>query len=421
MTDFSSAAAITGAAPDALAGLRVLDLSGPLGNYCGKLFGDMGADVILVEPPGGTRLRHEPPFIHNVPGLERSLSFAYHNTSKRGITLNLDSASGQELLRKLAAAADVVIETDRPGVMERRGLGYGALSKLFPKIVLTSITPFGQSGPYAQYQAEDLIALALSGFLYLGGYPDVAPTRVHGNQAYLCAAMYGAVSAMLAVLDAENSGCGQHVDVSMQECVVLALENAAQYYDLEGTIRKRYAGEQRMAGSGAYECKDGHIFLHASGVGSANKFWTRTLEWFIDEKMEGVERLRGDEWRQERHIKSEEAKRIFAEVFMPWCKARTKAYLYHEGQRRRIPIAPINAPADLLVSRQLKHRDYFVELKHPMCSKPMVMPGAPYKLSETPWRIQRPAPQLGEHNAEVYAEIGVGAAELELLFAAGVV
>ncbi|MBI4190189.1 MAG: CoA transferase [Betaproteobacteria bacterium] len=404
----------------ALAGLRVLDLSGPMGNYCGKLFADMGADVILIEPPAGTRLRFEPPFLDDIAGPERSLAFAYHNTSKRGISLNLDCASGQELLRKLAATSDIMIETEKPGAMQRRGLGYEVLSKIKPGLVLASITAFGQSGPYAQYESEDLIGLALGGLLYLGGYPDAPPTRVYGNQAYLCASMYGAVAAMLALLDAESSGRGQHVDVSMQECVVLGLENAVQFYDLEGTVRKRYAGEQRFAGTGVFECKDGYIYLMAGGIG-ANKFWGCSVDWLRDEHMAGVERLRGNEWTQVDYLKSEEAKRIFAELFTPWAKTRTKAYLYHEGQRRHIPIAPINVPADLLENRQLNYRNHFVEVTHALRDRPMLMPGAPYKLSETPWRIQRPAPRLGEHNAEVYGEVGVSRAELERLFAAGAV
>jgi benzylsuccinate CoA-transferase BbsE subunit len=404
----------------ALDGVRVLDLSGPMGNYCGKLFADMGADVILVEPPGGTRLRFEPPFIGDVLGLERSLSFAYYNTSKRGITLDLDCVSGQALFRQLVASADLVIASEKPGVMQARGLAYDKLAALRPQLVYASITPFGETGPYADYEAEDLIALAMGGLLYLGGYPDAAPTRVYGNQAILCANMFGAVAALLAVLDAEAGGAGQHVDVSMQECVVMALENSAQFFDLEHTVRKRHAGEQRFAGTGVFECEDGDIYLMAGGIG-ANKFWGRTIEWFIEESMAGVDALRGPQWTHIDYLKSDDAKRVFAQCFEPWAKTRTKDYLYREGQRRRIPIAPISKPADLLSSRQLRHRGYFVEVMHALHDKPLLMPGAPYRLSGTPWRIQRPAPRLGEHNADIYGEIGITPAELERLFSARVV
>jgi len=406
--------------PAALAGIRVLDISGPIGNYCGKLFADMGADVILIEPPTGTQLRFEPPFLDDTVGLERSLSYAYHNTSKRGITLDLGVGAGQDIFRRLVTTADIVLETEKPEVMQHRELDYEALARLNPRIVLTSITPFGQTGPYAEFEAEDLIGLALGGLLYMGGYLDSAPTRVHGNQAYLGASMFGAVATMLAALEAECSGVGQHIDVSMQECVSIALENAAQTYDLEGTVRKRPNPEQRYAGYGVFECKDGYIYLGARGIGRS-KAWDRSLSWYADEGMVGVERLYGPEWSQITYLKSEEARHVFGELFMPWAKARTKAYLYHEGQRRKIPLAPVNCPADLLANPQLKFREHFVSVKHVLRDQPLLMPGAPYKLSETPWHIQRPAPKLGEHNIEVYREIGVGLAELSALISDGVV
>jgi benzylsuccinate CoA-transferase BbsE subunit len=388
----------------ALKGLRVLDLSGPLGNYAGKLFGDLGADVVLVEPPEGSGLRHRPPYLDDRPGVETSLAFAYHNTSKRSITLDLDRADGQARLRRLVGSADLLIETGRPGLMDERGLGYQDLAALRPSLVMLSITPFGQTGPYAQYQAEDIVALALGGLLSLGGYPDTAPMRVHGDQAVLCASMYGAVAASIALWQAESTGQGDHIDVSMQESVVMALENAVQFYDLEGTVRKRWAGEQRFAGTGVYACRDGFVFLMAGGIG-ANRFWDRTLQWFADEGMVGVERLHGPEWQTVEHLGSDEAKRIFKEVYDPWALQRSKAELYHGGQARKIPIAPVSSPADIVENRQLHSRGHFVEVPLAAAGRMLRMPGAPYQLSATPWRVQRPAPRLGEHDVEVWAEL----------------
>lgn len=380
------------ASPCALEGLRVLEMASPLTSYCGKMFADMGADVVLVEPPGGSRLRRERPFVADVPGMERSLAFAYYNTSKRGITLDLDREEGCTLLRRLASDADLLLEAANPGVMLRRKLGYEDLARLNPRLVMTSITPFGQAGPYSQFEGEDLTALAMGGLLYLGGYPDAAPTRVYGEQAFLGASMYGAVAAMLALTEAEMTGEGQHVDVSMQECMVMAMENAVQFYDLEGTVRKRHAGEQRFAGTGVFECTDGYIYMMAGGIG-ANKFWSYSLQWLVDEKVPGVERLRGGQWSEIDYLLTDEAKRIFAEVFGPWAKTKSKAELYHEGQRRHIPLAPINTPADILGSAQLAHREFFIRLPHPALPEPMLMPGAPCKLSRTPWRIGCAAPR----------------------------
>ena len=388
----------------ALKGLRVLDLSGPLGNYAGKLFGDLGADVVLVEPPEGSGLRHRPPFLGNQPGVENSLAFAYNNTSKRSITLDLARAEGQARLRRLVESADLLLETERPGVMNARGLGYAELAALRPSLVMLSITPFGQTGPYAQYEAEDIVALALGGMLSLGGYPDTAPMRVHGDQAILCASMYGAVAASISLWQAEATGQGEHIDVSMQESVVMALENAVQFYDLEGTVRKRWAGEQRFAGTGVYACRDGYVFLMAGGIG-ANRFWDRTLQWFADEGMVGVERLYGPEWQTVEHLGSDAAKQTFNEVYGPWAMQRSKAELYHGGQARKIPIAPVSSPADIVENRQLLSRGHFVDVQHAVARRVLRMPGAPYQLSATPWRIQRPAPRLGEHNDEVWAEL----------------
>ncbi|GAA5236889.1 CoA transferase [Verticiella sediminum] len=414
-----SSAQHTQAPPAALEGLRVLDLSGPMGNYAGKLFADMGADVILVEPPGGSALRREPPFIGDVPGIERSLNFAYQNTSKRGICLDLETSSGQHLLRLLAAKADLVIETAPPGWMAARGLGFDDLAQARPQIVVASITPFGQTGPYAQMAATDLVGLAMGGLLYMGGYRDVAPTQAHGDQAFKCAAMYGAVAAMLAVTHAEQGGGGQHVDISMQESVTLALENAAQTFDLEGTVRQRPLAEQRFAGYGLFECKDGYIFLGSRGIGNSPA-WSRSLQWFKDEGMEGVERLYGPEWSDLAYLKSDEARDVFGELFMRWSRRHTKAWLYGEGQKRLIPLAPVSTPADLLENPQLQARGHFVPFTHPLLETAARMPGAPYVLSGTPWRVSRPAPRLGEHTAEVLAEVGVSGAEAAQLFSMGV-
>jgi len=395
-------------APQALAGIRVLELAGPMSQYCGKLFAELGADVILIEPRGGSALRAAAPFIADEPGLQRSLAFSYFNTSKRGITLDLEKPEGQRLFRSLAERADLVIDTTKPGTLARWGCGYEALAEKKPSLVVASITPFGETGPYAQYEAEDLVGLATGGFLYLGGYTDSPPVGAYGNQAYLGASMYAAVAAMLALTRAELTGEGEHVDVSMQECMVMAMETAVQFYDLEGKVRKRHADVQRFAGTGVFACSDGYLYMMASGIG-VNKFWPLSLQWLVDEKVPGVERLQGEEWESVEYVGTDEAKRIFAEVFGPWAKTRTKAYLYAEGQRRHIPLAAINTPEDLLKSAQLAHREYFVRLAHPETSEPMLMPGAPYRLARTPWRLRGPAPRVGEHNAAVYAEIGIDA------------
>lgn len=394
-------------APGALDGITVLDLGGALGNYCGKLFADMGADVILIEPPGGTATRHQGPFIEGGVAPESSLRHQYENTNKRSVVLDLDDAQDQAAFLELVRHAHLVIENEAPGVMARRGLGFARLREVNPAITLTSITPFGQEGPYAEWLATDLTAMAMGGMLYLAGYPDTAPMVACGEQAVGAANLFAAVASLAAVSHAEQSGTGQHVDVSMQECVVMGLENAVQFYDLEGTIRKRNAGTQRLAGTGAFRCKDGYVYLMAGGIGS-NRFWGVTTEWLVDEGLPGAEQFRDARWNDQTFLATDEAKRIFQDVFAPFALTRTKAELHAKGRERRIPIAPICDASDIAADPQRAHRSYFVDVES-RSGQTLRMPGAPYQLSATPWRLRRPAPRLGEHTQEVLSHYGIAA------------
>src|SRR6218665_529825 len=270
-------------APGPLQGIRVLDLCQGSEQYCGKLFAQLGADVVLVEPVAGAANRREGPFLGHAAHRERSLSFAYFNQGKRGIALDLEQSAGCEVFLALVRNADLVIEAEPPGSMGARGLGAEVLLRAQPSLVVTSITPFGQDGPFAHFQADDLVALAFGGLLSLGGYPGLAPTAAYGNQAVLCAAQFAAVASLVALSVAQDQGgrpTGQHIDVSVQESVTMALENAVQFVELEQQIRKRNGGEQRQAGTGVFPCSDGMVYLMAGGV-AANKFWHATTEWLV--------------------------------------------------------------------------------------------------------------------------------------------
>jgi benzylsuccinate CoA-transferase BbsE subunit len=285
---------------------------------------------------------------------------------------------------------------------------------------MTSITPFGQSGPYAQYDADDLTLLAMGGFLKMMGYPDIAPTQSGGNQAYAMGNMFAAVGSMLAVYGAEGTGEGQHVDVSIQECVTIALESAAQVYDMEGRVRTRFAGTQRQAGTGIFDCADGYVYVFAGGM-AANRFWKNLAQWVKDENLPSAEKLSGPQWSELTFMNSDEAKEIFAEVFTDFVKTRTKEELYRTAQGRRVPICPVSTTSDIAANRQLAYRSFFAEVPHRPSGSAITMPGAPFKLSETPWRVTRPAPLLGEHTDEVLAELGFGPKHVASLRASGVV
>lgn len=406
----------------ALEGVQVLDLTGETGQYCGKLLAQLGASVILVEPPSGSDVRRSGPFLKQQPHIEHSLTFAYFNQGKRGICLDLDLEDGQRLLRELAAHADVVLESAAAGVMARRGLDYAALAVLNPRLVMTSVTPFGQSGPYVDYVCDDLVASALGGLLYLGGYTDSEPVCAYGNQANLAAAQFAAVGTLIALWEAEGThdgALGQHVDVSVHECVTMALENAIQFVDLENTVRKRTGGQQRQAGTGVFPCKDGMIYLMAGGI-AANRFWASTTQWLIDADVVGAEQLQQAQWNDPTYLASDQAKQIFADIFLPFAANRSKAELYQEGQRRRIPVCPVSTPADLLENRQLAYRQHFQRHPHPYSGETLTAPGAPYRLAVTPWQAGRPAPRLGEHTSEVLSELGYDWQAQQIWLQAGV-
>lgn len=391
-----------------LAGLRVVEVSGLLGEYAGKLLADHGADVVLVEPPDGAPRRRLGPFIDGEPGPERSLSFAYYNTNKRSVTLDLATAQGRAHFRRLAHRSDVVLDgTGEPGHLAGHGLGSDVLARDNPKLVTTIVTPFGADGPLADYESTDLVLMAMGGLLSLGGYAAGSPVRAYGDQAWLAAGQFAAVGTMLAVLQADTTGQGQVVDVSAQEAVVMAHENAVQWYDLEHVVKRRNGGEARQAAVGVYPCQDGHVYLLAKGLGV---FWDELVSWLEGEGIDGASALREQRWKDDDFAASDAGKAEFEEIFGRLALHRTKAELYEAAKRVRIPLCPINTPADLVASPHLAARGYFVDVDHPASGRTLRMPGAPFTLTGSPVGVPRPAPRLGEHNAELLgADVLTGA------------
>jgi crotonobetainyl-CoA:carnitine CoA-transferase CaiB-like acyl-CoA transferase len=385
--------------PDApLDGLKVLEIAGLYGEYAGKLLADCGAQVVLVEPPEGANRRRLGPYLNDGPAAERSLSFAYFHTSKRAITLDLDAADDRRVFAELAADADVILDgSGVPGAMDRRGLGYHALSADHQDLVYTMVTPFGSDGPYAELAATDIVLMAMGGLLSLGGYADGEPVRAHGDQAYLAAGLFAAVGTLLAVRSASETGVGQFVDVSAQDCVVMAHENAVQFYDLEKVVKHRNGGDQRQAGVGLYPCQDGYVYLLATGLGL---FWGQLVSWLQAERIEGADDLLDPRWQSNEFAASAEGKAEFLVIFSRLAMHRTKAELYEAAKQARLPLCPVNDPADLVGSPQLAARGFFAEVPHVATGRILRMPGPAYQLSQSPARPRR-APQLGEHNSEI--------------------
>ena len=387
--------------PGPLAGLRVLEAGNQLTSYCGKLFAELGADVVLIEPPGGSALRSTP---SGDQGLgSPSFRFFYQNTSKRSIVVDLRHPEGVAVVKEMILGADLLLEDSSPGILNDIGIGAEASIALHPRLVYTSITPFGQTGPYASYQYTDLICMAFGGMLWMGGYADDVPVQAAGEQAYMAGSLYGAVASMIALTHAELHGEGQHVDVSVQEAVTMGLENAAQFYDLNRHIRTRFGGGQREAGFGVFPCADGYVFLLAAGIGG-NRFWPNMVKWLLAEGVANADELAAPSWGSPEFMKSDAAKQRFSEIFTPYSRTRTKSELYHASQSWRVPLGPVNNPSDIYRSDQLRSRGYFVDVD--WFGRTVELPGAPYGLSATPWALTGPPPQPGADTDDVLADFG---------------
>jgi benzylsuccinate CoA-transferase BbsE subunit len=420
----------------ALDDIRVLDLTGQLGQYATKLLADLGADVIKLEPPSGSPARSAPPFYHDDPDENRSIDFWYYNTNKRSVTLNLRSEDGQEILRRLLATADVLVESFPPAAAREVLPSDEELREINPRLVHCSITGFGTWGPHADYAASDLVGLAMSGVLTLAGYPDRAPTMHPGGQAYISAGVQAAQGILAALLQRDRIGHGQSVEVSMQEALSLSQETAMQFWDMRREIRKRTGDSRLLPGVGTYACKDGHVYMMV-GVAGFGAPWPVLAQWMDEEGMAGD--LLSDEWQvllagadlrnltllMTQPDKLQEMMTRFAhvnEVLSAFLATKTKQQLYEEGQRRRLLIGPVNSAKDLLENTQLNARSWYQQVEHPELGATVTYPGPPYRHSETPWRIARRPPLLGEHTAEVLGdELGLTRDELTILMGAGVI
>lgn len=376
----------------ALSGIRALEISGTYGAYCGKLFADLGASVTLLEPPGGSPMRAKPPFAGDQPGPENSLPFAYFAANKASVSTDLTTPAGQARLAELAGVSDLIILSDHP---DAGCVDLGKLCRGDPKLVAIRITPFGTTGPYAGFRGDDLSLMAMGGLLTLAGFPDLPPAIAYGEQGLLAADQFGAVAAIAAVLRAERTGRGELIDLSIQESVVMALENAAQTYQLEGVTRCRTAGARR-AGTGIFPCKDGEIYLLAGGIGET-AMWGNFAQWMVAEGIAGADLFGSSDWNDS----APGADHAFEAIFLPYAMRTTKEALYQGGKTWRVPVAPMSTPEDLLDNAQLDYRGYFVDIPdgHPLSGTKV--PGAPYKLGATPWCLHHPAPLLETGAARV--------------------
>lgn len=366
--------------PSALAGRRVLELADHKTAYCGKLFADMGADVLLIEPAGGHATRRLPGYW-----------FPYTGTGKRSAALDLETKEGRDRLLELAASADVLVEGTVPGTLERRGLSWPELHAANPRLVLASITGFGQTGPHRAWKSSDLVAMARGGAAHVIGYAEDPPVRLAGSHAHVMASANAAAAAMIALLHVDRTGVGQHVDISVAETVASMshITGVGKWLD-DGMIPKR-AGTGLFASvpSGAYECRDGLVYLMVNRPAH----WKGVAEWVFAET--GREAILSPLWEGPSANRIED--RAVIDVFVGELTARhTVDEMYRQGQARHLALTPMRGATAVARDPQLEARGYFVETE----AGGLRYPGPPYRFGRTPARVRGASPAAGEHGVQ---------------------
>jgi len=414
-----------------LKGFRMLDLADDKGALCGKLFADLGADVIKIEPPGGCPTRQMPPFLEDRPGPDRSLyAIAYH-AGKRSITLNLEAAEGRRLLGELVRKADFLVESFAPGYLDRLGLGYAELERLNPRIIYTSITPFGDTGPGKDYKAADIVTWAAGGMMFQMGEEGRPPLQMAQPQAGLHAGAEAAVASLIAHYPREIEGRGQHAVVNMQACIVWTLMNEQAMPLLHGDYLRRsgvFTGAIGGRRKTVFRCKDGFVSgLVAGGayLPSTNALigWMKeegaAPDWLLEEG--GLKALTPGAFMSAGAESLKELDRAEAAV-EDFLSTKTKSEIWQNILKRRILAAPVATVADIAVDPQLKAREFFAEVEAPALQRKVTLPGAFAKFSRTPLGPAGAAPRVGEHNQAVYGGLlGITPARLAELHEAGAI
>ena len=394
--------------------VRVLELTNGLsGAFCAKLLADQGAETLKIEPPGrGDAARHEPPFLGGAPHPDRSVLFLAFNTNKRSISLDVTTPTGRAVFLRLLAARDILIDSFAPGYLEDLGLGYEVLRRVNPGLIMVSITPFGQTGPYRDYRGDDLIAQAMGGFLYTTGKTELPPMGTALAQTAVVSARNAAIAVMAALLQQRQTGEGQHIDVSMMEAVVSTPPNFIHQYSYTGAIAGRGFGESAVLDGMHLATSDSPVTLTTAGTGgSPMETWADFL---------GEPRLRDPKFgsRQGRTQHWQELLGLVEGKLAQW---RARDFM-KEAMDRRLVVGVVQSPEEVVHCSHLAERGSFVVLEHPEVGA-LQYPGAGFLIDgANPLAGGHAAPQLGEHNAMIYGgELGFSAEELASLQAAGVI
>ncbi|HEY7295930.1 MAG TPA: CoA transferase [Dehalococcoidia bacterium] len=414
-----------------LTGLRIVELaSGPRSAFCAKLLADMGADVIAVEPPGGSTARRIGPFAGDVPDLNRSLRFWYDNTSKRGVTLNVQREEGRALFTRLLRDADVLIEAEAPAALEALGCGYGALAERFPRLIWAAITPFGQSGPYKDFAMTDLTSMAMGGPMASCGYDDIPgapPIRPTDMHSLHMGGEYAAIGIMIALLERLQSDRGQYLDVSIHEACACTTEGSFPNWEYFRRVVLRQTGRHAapaITPRWQYRCADGRdINMIGGGIPRNPRSLAPLLDWMDEHGL--AEDLRDPQYARiiaENPYHRGEVAAHLAAVIGRFVQALPAEEVYRRGQALHMPWGPVRSPDENLDDPHWRDRGFFVEVEHPELGRSVTYPGLPYRLEGSPGRISTRAPLLGEHTYQVYVEeLGVSPEALRELFEQGAI
>jgi len=391
----------------ALSDIKVLDFTNYIsGPYCTKLLADYGADVLKIErPDGGDGSRRLGPFPDDVPHLDKSGLFLHLNTNKRSLTLNLKTESAKQVVRSLVKDVDVVVESFRPRTMEKFGLDYATLSSINPRLVMTSISNFGQTGPYRDYKGSDAIFYAMGGEMFSTGVEEREPVKMADSIVLYQAGATASVATMGALFAARLQGVGQHVDVSIMETQIGSIDRRLSMlvaYQYTGEISGRRPLEN--AGGypqGVYLCKDGYVEITGGG-----SYFPRVVKMLAEPEF-----LKDPKWYTPEAQQDERLKAEFEDYFLPWILSRTKQEAWHAAQEARTISAPINTMEDLNNDANFDERDAFAEIEHPEAGQ-LRYPGRPFIMEGSPWSVRRPAPLLGQHNEEVLTCLGYSKDEI---------
>ena len=369
--------------------ITLLDMTHEYGRYVGRLFADLGANTIRVEPPEGLPDRVR---MASRPHPESTASFIFLNASKKSVVIDFESVAGREQLSDLARKASVVL-------VEAGGPLYDDLPALRaltgPHAIITSISPFGRAGPRANDPASDLVLQAAGGIAWLSGRPDAPPLRLPEGQVTMITGVYAAVATAIALFDAETGGEGHDIDVSAQECIAHSLQNSIQVFDFEDRVSRRGGEGTRDATEDMFPCQDGHVFLSAPR--SLGMSWNALVQLMRDAGHPSAAYFSEPRWEDRAWRLTREAKDQFRAHFEPFTRERTKEHLTREAIARKIVMGPVSTVTDLFADPQLAHRRFFTELV--AAGKTIRFPGAPYSLSAPVWSVKR-APSLGEHTLQ---------------------